>query len=153
MMYSLLQVTYGIYISTTYLLCFLSVSVMDIFFQTFAEFQQQYGMGSRGGVVCLATRLWAGQSGVRMPVRRRDVSRLQHVRTCCGPTQPSYSLCTGLLSLGVKWPGREVNHSPLSNTMVKNVWSYTCAPSICPRAVDSENFFLYKYCRGSPPDH
>jgi len=140
MINSSLQVTYGIYISTTYLLCFLSVSITDnIFFWTFARFQQQYGMGCHGRVVSLATRLWASQSGVRMAVWTRADSLLQHIQTCCGPTQPPYSVGTGLLSLGVKWPGCEVNHLPSSKTKVKNEWSYSCAPSICLHAVDSEN--------------
>jgi hypothetical protein len=35
---------------------------------------------------------------------------------------------TGGLSLGVKWPGREADHSPLSSAEVKNAWNYTPAP-------------------------
>jgi hypothetical protein len=34
------------------------------------------------------------------------------------------------LSLGVKRPGRETDHSSPSNTEVKNVWSYTSTPPI-----------------------
>jgi hypothetical protein len=143
MIYSSLQVTYGIYISTTYLLCFLSVSTMDnILVWTFARCQQQYRIGSWGRVVSLAVRLWAGWSGVEMPVWTRDDSLLQHVQTCYGPTQPPSSVHTGLLSLGVKWPGHEVNQSPPSSTKVKNEWSYTCAPSIHLCAVDGENFIF-----------
>jgi hypothetical protein len=32
---------------------------------------------------------------------------------------------TGTLSVGVKRPGREADHSPPSSTEVKNAWSYT----------------------------
>jgi hypothetical protein len=32
---------------------------------------------------------------------------------------------TGVLSLGIKRPGCEANHSPPSSAEVKNVWSYT----------------------------
>jgi len=31
---------------------------------------------------------------------------------------------TGVLSPGVKWPGREADHSPTYNAEVKNAWSY-----------------------------
>jgi hypothetical protein len=37
---------------------------------------------------------------------------------------------TGALSLGVKRPGREADHSPPSNAEVKNAWSYTSTPPI-----------------------
>jgi len=65
MIYGLLQVTYRIYIPTTYLFCFLSVSLMgNVFFLTFARYQQWCGIGSWGRVVSLAMRLWAGRLGV-----------------------------------------------------------------------------------------
>jgi len=35
---------------------------------------------------------------------------------------------TGVLSLEVKGPRREVDHSPPSNAEVKNEWSYTSTP-------------------------
>jgi hypothetical protein len=35
------------------------------------------------------------------------------------------------LSLGVRRPGREADHSPPSSAGVKNVWSYTSTPLIC----------------------
>jgi hypothetical protein len=41
------------------------------------------------------------------------------------PTQPPIQWVAGALSLGVKRPGREVNHSPPSSAEVKNEWSYT----------------------------
>jgi len=34
----------------------------------------------------------------------------------------------GALSLRVKWPGREADHSPSSSAEVKNAWSYTSTP-------------------------
>ena len=40
----------------------------------------------------------------------------------------------------VKWPLREVNHSPPSSAEVKNKWSYTSTPPICIHGVDRENF-------------
>jgi hypothetical protein len=46
-------------------------------------------------------------------------------RTALGPTQPPIQWVQGPLSLGVKQPGREADHSPPSSTEVKNAWSYT----------------------------
>jgi hypothetical protein len=40
-------------------------------------------------------------------------------RTALGPTQPPVQWLPGDLSLGVKWPGREADHSPPSNAEVK----------------------------------
>jgi hypothetical protein len=41
-------------------------------------------------------------------------------RTALGPTQPPIQWVAGALSLGVKQPGREADHSPLSSAEVKN---------------------------------
>jgi len=40
-------------------------------------------------------------------------------RTALGPTQPPIQLVPGALSLGVKWLGREADHSPPSSAEVK----------------------------------
>jgi hypothetical protein len=45
-------------------------------------------------------------------------------RTALRPTQPPIQWVPGALSLGVKWPGREADHSNVV-PMSKNVWSYT----------------------------
>jgi hypothetical protein len=42
-----------------------------------------------------------------------------------GPTQPPIQLVSGALSLEVKRPGREAEHSPPSNAEVNNAWNYT----------------------------
>jgi hypothetical protein len=44
-----------------------------------------------------------------------------------GPTQPPIQSVPGALSLGVKRPGREADHSPPSSAEVKNAWSYNSA--------------------------
>jgi hypothetical protein len=49
-------------------------------------------------------------------------------RTALGPTQPPIQWVSEALYLGVKWPGREVDHSPPSSAEVKNAWSYTSTP-------------------------
>jgi hypothetical protein len=41
-------------------------------------------------------------------------------RPALGPIQPPVQWVPGALSLGVKWPGREADHSPLSSAEVKN---------------------------------
>jgi hypothetical protein len=52
-------------------------------------------------------------------------------RTVLGPTQPPIQWVPGALSLGVKWPGHEADHSPPSSAEVKNAWSCTSTPPIC----------------------
>jgi len=49
-------------------------------------------------------------------------------RPALGPTQPPIQWVPGALSLGLKLPGREADHSPPSSAEVKNVWSYTSTP-------------------------
>jgi hypothetical protein len=46
-------------------------------------------------------------------------------RTALGPTQPPIQWIPGALSLGVKRPGREADHSSPSSAEVNNAWSYT----------------------------
>jgi hypothetical protein len=49
-----------------------------------------------------------------------------------GPPSLSYSIGTGVLSWGVKWPGRDIDHLPSSSAKVKNECSYTSTPPIGP---------------------
>jgi hypothetical protein len=49
-------------------------------------------------------------------------------RTALGPTQPPIQCVRGVLSLGVRRPGREADHSPPSSDEVKNAWSYISTP-------------------------
>jgi len=32
--------------------------------------------------------------------------------------------------MGVKWPGREADHSPASSAEAKNAWNYTATPPV-----------------------
>jgi hypothetical protein len=41
-----------------------------------------------------------------------------------GHTQPHIQWTLEALSMGIKWPGHKINHSPTSNDKVKNAWSY-----------------------------
>jgi hypothetical protein len=49
-------------------------------------------------------------------------------RKALRPTQPPIQWLPGVLSLGVKPPGREADHSPPSSAVVKNAWSHTSTP-------------------------
>jgi hypothetical protein len=51
-------------------------------------------------------------------------------RPALGPTQPPMQWVPGALSLGVKRPGREADHSHPFSAKVKNAWSYTSTPPI-----------------------
>jgi hypothetical protein len=51
-------------------------------------------------------------------------------RTALGPTQPPIQRLPAALSLVVKRPGREADHSPPPSAEVKNAWSYTTTPPI-----------------------
>jgi hypothetical protein len=66
-----------------------------------------------------------------------------------GRTQPPIQSVPEALSLGVKRPGREADHSPSSSAEVKNAWSYTCTPQYVSMAWclvrhrDNFTFFTY----------
>jgi hypothetical protein len=49
-------------------------------------------------------------------------------RTALGPTQAPIQRIPGALSLWVKRPGREADHSPPCSAELKNAWSYTSTP-------------------------
>jgi hypothetical protein len=69
------------------------------------------------------------------------------VRTALGPTQPPNQWVPGALSLGVKRPRREADHSPPSSAEVKNAWSYISTPQYVLMAwylvKHRENFTFY----------
>jgi hypothetical protein len=49
-------------------------------------------------------------------------------RPALGSTRPPIQWIPGTLSLGVKRPGCEADHSSPSSAKVKNAWSYTSTP-------------------------
>jgi hypothetical protein len=59
----------------------------------------------------------------RFLLESTDVSQ-----TGSGAHPASYPMGTGALSPGVKWPGREADHSPQTNAEVKKTWIYTSTP-------------------------
>jgi hypothetical protein len=77
-------------------------------------------------------RLRAGRSGILGFDSRRGLGIFLFAvsRTALEPIQPPIQCVPGTLSLGIKRPGREADHSPLSSAEVKNAWSYTSTPSV-----------------------
>jgi hypothetical protein len=68
-------------------------------------------------------KLGAGwTTGVRFPAEQ-DFSLRRNFQTGCGAHPVSDPMGTG-----VKRPGREPNHSPLSSAEGKNAWSYASTP-------------------------
>jgi hypothetical protein len=74
-----------------------------------------YGLDDRG-------------SRVQFPAGAGNFSLHHRVQYCSGTHRASYPMGTGVLSLRVKRPGREADHSPPSSAEVKNVWGYTSTP-------------------------
>jgi hypothetical protein len=79
--------------------------------------------------------VWRSATGWTIGVLRFDSRRGLGIylfttvsRTALGPTQPPIKWVPGTLSLGVKRPGHEADHSPPSSAEVKNAWSYTSTP-------------------------
>jgi hypothetical protein len=67
-------------------------------------------------------------SGVRFPAAAGNFSLYHCFQNGSGSTQPYIQWVPGALSLGVKRPGREADHSPPSSAESKNEWSYTSTP-------------------------
>jgi len=83
----------------------------------------------QNSVVGTVARLYAGWSGIQIPVEARDFSFCKMSRLALDPTQPLFGVCGGSFP-GVKWLGHEGNHSLLSSVEIKNEWSYTFAPPL-----------------------
>jgi len=94
------------------------------------------------------TRLWTGQSRVRIVVAARDFSLLQNVQTGCGAHKVSYSLHTGVLSWQYSgWGMKFTTHQ--CGAEVKNEWSCTSTP-LCPNGMDSETcMYFFLLCVGA----
>jgi hypothetical protein len=51
-------------------------------------------------------------------------------RPALGPTQPPIQWLSGALSLGVKWPVHEADHSLPSSAEINYAWIYTSTPAV-----------------------
>jgi hypothetical protein len=80
--------------------------------------------------VGIATGLQAGRSGfrVRFPAGARNLSLHHRVQTSSRAHSAPIEWVPGALSLGVKRPRGEAEHSPPSSAEVKNAWSYNFTP-------------------------
>jgi hypothetical protein len=67
---------------------------------------------------------------VRFPAGAGNFSLHHRVQNGSAPPHPPIQRVLGALSLGVKRPGTEADHSLPSSAQVKNAWSYTSTPSI-----------------------
>lgn len=84
------------------------------------------------------------RSGSSNPGTRKILFSSKTSRQALEPIQPPMQLVSWFVP-EVKQPSRESNHSPPYIVKVKNVWSYTSAPPVCPHRVGKENFsFLSK---------
>jgi hypothetical protein len=104
-----------------------------------------YGLDDRG-------------SRVRFPAGAGNFCLHHRVQNGSGAHPASYAMGTGALSLGVKRPGREVDHSPPSDAEFKNAWSYTSTPPnvfmawCLVKHRDNFNFtFYFPYLVAFPP--
>jgi hypothetical protein len=77
-----------------------------------------------------AVQRWvgAGWSGVWVSARTGNFSLHTMSKPVLEPTKPPIQWVPGAFSLGVKRPGREIDHLPPSNDEVKNAWIYTSTP-------------------------
>jgi hypothetical protein len=87
---------------------------------------------SRDSIIGIATSYGLDDLGVavRVPVGSRIFSYPKSSRPAPRSTHPPIQWVLGDLSLGVKRPGREVDHSPPTSAEVKKMWIYTSTP-IC----------------------
>jgi hypothetical protein len=74
--------------------------------------------------------LRAGWSGDRAPAEDRNFSVHHRVQTGSEAHPASYTMGTRAVSLEVKQPGREADHTPPSSAKVKNAWNYTSTSAI-----------------------
>jgi hypothetical protein len=102
----------------------LGPNILSTLFSERAVIAQWYSSGLR-----------AGWSEVRVPAVAGNFSLHHRVQNGSEALPSSYPMGTGALSLGVKRPGREANHSPPSSAEVKNAWSCTSTPPICLHGV------------------
>jgi hypothetical protein len=86
--------------------------------------------GSRDSVVGTATGYGLDDRGVRVrvPVGSRIFSSPRHLHRFCGPPNLLSNEYRGL-SPGLKWQGREADHSLPVSVEVKKIWICTSTPS------------------------
>jgi hypothetical protein len=88
--------------------------------------------------------LRVGWSGVRVTTGALFTTAS---RPALGPTQPPIQWVPRALSLGIKRPKREADHSPPSSAEVRNAWSYnfTLNTPACRGAQTQGQIYIYLY--------
>jgi hypothetical protein len=72
---------------------------------------------------------WLGwTTGVRHAAEAKVPFFTRESRPAVCSTRSPIQWISGPLSLGIKTPEREADHSPQSNVVIKNAWSYTYTP-------------------------
>ena len=88
-------------------------------------------MRSQVYLVRIEARLQPRWHAVRIPVGSRHFLFSKNIQTRPRARPAYHSMGTRVPSLGVKWPGYYVMHSPPFNAEVKNEWCYTATPPVC----------------------
>jgi hypothetical protein len=85
---------------------------------------------SRVSAVGIATGYRLGEEwvGVQVPVGGKNFDFSMLSRPALGPTQPTIQKVLGTVSMKVKRPGYEADHSPPTSAEVKKMWIYTSTP-------------------------
>jgi hypothetical protein len=85
-----------------------------------------------GSSIGIVTRLRAGRSDVRLPVKKRDFSHRQQFQTEVGAHSASYSVGIGVLSRDKS--GRGVKLTSCVH-LVQNQWLYSSTSPVCLHGV------------------
>jgi hypothetical protein len=65
----------------------------------------------------------------------KNVWHYTYIQIGSGAHLASYPVDDQALVPGLKWQGCEADHSPPSSAKVKNPWSYTSTPQVCPHDI------------------
>jgi hypothetical protein len=66
-------------------------------------------------------------------------------RPALGPAQPPIQWVPGAVSLAVKWPGCEADHSPPYSAEVKNAWSYMSTHGVVLSVKEKHRDFTFTF--------
>jgi hypothetical protein len=113
------------------------------FIKSFFILTFQLYLRSRDSAVAIGTRLRAGRSNFWIRAEAEDLSLFpKHLDRLWDPPSPLFNEYRRAFQR-VKWLGYEVNHSPISNTEVKNEWIYIATPPIRINCLDRESCFYF----------